>query len=157
MLRHPPHASECVDEVDVMSSLIATSMGQYAVISVRTMLNCERSVIAYSDEKTLRDLLAAPSIVALGYSSRQEAQAGVYGHGTISQPLQHKLMATLVTKNRQTLREFVSNHLRLKDKFSFGKTQNAFCGLLRCTFIAAVVLFYSKNVLSAVVRALISF
>lgn len=52
-------------------------MWQYAVISVRSEPRCDRLVIAYPDEKSLRDLLAAPSILGLGYRSREEAQASI--------------------------------------------------------------------------------
>jgi hypothetical protein len=69
-----------------VSSLVHTSMQQYAVISVRTLPHCERLVIAYPDEKTLRELLAGPSIVALGYSSREEAEANIYHCRTTAQP-----------------------------------------------------------------------
>jgi hypothetical protein len=50
---------------------------QYAVIAgLRTETGLERLVIAYPSEKTLRDLIAASSILAVGFSSREEAVAG---------------------------------------------------------------------------------
>jgi hypothetical protein len=36
-------------------------------------------VIAYPDEETLRELIAAPSIVTLGYTSRADAVKNMYG------------------------------------------------------------------------------
>jgi hypothetical protein len=49
----------------------------YAVIvGLRTETGPERLVIAYSHEKSLRDLIAARSIIAAGFSSREEAAAG---------------------------------------------------------------------------------
>ena len=56
-----------------MDELVDTSTWQYAVISVRSGPDRERLVIAYPDQETLRDLIAAPSIVALGYTSRADA------------------------------------------------------------------------------------
>ena len=53
-----------------MDELLDTSTWQYAVISVRSDPARERLVIAYPEEDILRDLIAAPSIVALGYTSR---------------------------------------------------------------------------------------
>ena len=94
-------------EVDVVSSLVHTLMQQYAVISVRTEPRCERLVIAYSDEKTLRNLLAAPSIVALGFRSREEAEASIYRYTTTVQPSSQELMATLVANSTQSVKEFV--------------------------------------------------
>lgn len=50
---------------------------RYAVIeALHTETGPERFVIAYADEQSLRDVIAAPSIVAFGYSSREEAMAG---------------------------------------------------------------------------------
>jgi hypothetical protein len=50
---------------------------QYAVIAgLRTETGPERLVIAYPNEESLRDLIAAPSIIAAGFSSHEEALAG---------------------------------------------------------------------------------
>jgi hypothetical protein len=50
---------------------------RYAVIDVlQTETGHERVVIAYSSEESLRNLIAAPSIVALGFASRDEAVVG---------------------------------------------------------------------------------
>ena len=139
-----------------MSSIAHASRRQFAVISVGTVPQCERLVIPYPDEKTLRDLLAGPSIVGLGYSSREEAEASLCGYGTTFHPLRRKSMATLVAQNVQALKESVSDHLLARNKLSLGKTQGTICGLLQHTFAAVVVLFYSRNVLSAALRAFIS-
>src|SRR5438445_12259765 len=50
---------------------------RYAVIAgLRTESGHERLVIAYPNEESLRDLIAAPSIIAIGLCSRQAAIAG---------------------------------------------------------------------------------
>jgi hypothetical protein len=47
---------------------------RYAVIEVlQTETGHERIVVAYQSEESLRDLIAAPSIVAFGLASRDEA------------------------------------------------------------------------------------
>jgi hypothetical protein len=140
-----------------VSSLVHMSMRQYAVIKIGTAPHCERLVIAYPDEKTLRDLLAEPSIVALGYSSREEAAASIFRYGAPVRPLWRKPITTLVIYGMQGVKEFVSSRLPTEEKFRLGKTQGAICGLLQQTLVAAVVVFYSRNVLSAALRALISF
>jgi hypothetical protein len=144
-------------EVDVVSSLIHTSIRQYAVISVRTVPHCERLVIAYRDEKTLRDLLAAPSIVALGYRSREEAQISIDSCTTAAHPSRRKLTARLIANGTQSFKEVVASRLLSKGKFSLANTKSFISDLLQHTFVGAVVVFYSKNALSAAVRALISF
>jgi hypothetical protein len=57
--------------------LVDSTGVQYAVIAgLRTETGPERLVIAYPNEESLRDLIAAPSIIAVGFSSRAEAIAG---------------------------------------------------------------------------------
>jgi len=60
-----------------VNRLVDFSDVQYAVIEgPHTETGHERLVIAYPNEQTLRDLIAAPSIVAFGFASREEAAAG---------------------------------------------------------------------------------
>ena len=60
-----------------MNGLVDSSGMHYAVIAgLRTETGPERLVIAYPNEESLRDLIAAASIIALGFSSREEAAAG---------------------------------------------------------------------------------
>ncbi len=66
-----------VREDAVVKELVDFSGVQYAVIEgLHTDTGHERMVIAYPNEQSLRDLIAAPSIVALGFSSREEAVTG---------------------------------------------------------------------------------
>src|ERR1700739_657958 len=69
--------SERVTEDEVVTEAVDSMGMQYAVIAgLRTETGPERFVIAYPNEESLRDLLAAPSIIAAGFSSREEAAAG---------------------------------------------------------------------------------
>ena len=66
-----------------MNEMVDSTGVQYAVIAgLRTETGPERLVIAYPSEESLRDLIAAPSIIAVGFSSREEAVAG----GTVCVP-----------------------------------------------------------------------
>ena len=59
-----------------MNQMVDSSGVRYAVIDgLRTETGPERLVIPYPNEASLRDLIAAPSIVAIGFSSRDEAVA----------------------------------------------------------------------------------
>jgi len=61
----------------VVNELVNSSGVQYAVIAgLRTETGPERLVIAYPNEKSLRDFLDASSILAVGFSSREDALAG---------------------------------------------------------------------------------
>jgi hypothetical protein len=60
-----------------VNEMVDSSGLRYAVIAgPRTETGPERLVIAYPNEKSLRDLIAAHSIIAVGFSSREEAAAG---------------------------------------------------------------------------------
>ena len=68
---------KCVTEGWVVSEMVDSSSVRYAVIAgLRTETGLERLVIAYPNEKSLRDLIAARSILAVGFSSSEEAAAG---------------------------------------------------------------------------------
>ena len=59
-----------------MNKVVDSSGVQYAVIAgLRTETGPERLVIAYPNEEALRDLIAAPSIIAMGFCSAAEAIA----------------------------------------------------------------------------------
>jgi hypothetical protein len=66
-------------------------------------------------------------------------------------------MPALVADGTRAPKEFVSSHPLAKDKFRLGHAQSTICGLLQQTFLAAIVVLYAKNALSAAIRALISF
>jgi hypothetical protein len=66
----------------------------YAVISVRNSSPRERVIIAYPDEKSLRKLIADPSILALGYRSRAEALAYREDVSPLACALPHEANAT---------------------------------------------------------------
>jgi hypothetical protein len=58
-----------------MKALIDESRTLYAAIQVRSLDGlAERFVISYTSEQALRDLLAAPSIVASGCTLRERAE-----------------------------------------------------------------------------------
>ena len=64
----------------VMTNAFDFSIPQYAVIEARrTDGPSERFVIAYSDERALRDLIAGPSIIGWGFATREQAQ----GHADV--------------------------------------------------------------------------
>jgi hypothetical protein len=64
-------------QVEVMNERVDSLGEQYAVIEAGHGGCPERFVLAYREEKSLRDLIAAPSIVALGFASREQAVANI--------------------------------------------------------------------------------
>src|ERR1700761_7860739 len=75
--------SERVTEDEVVTEAVDSTGMQYAVIAgLRTETGPERFVLAYPNEESLRDLIAAPSIIAAGFSTREEAAAGSRAYAT---------------------------------------------------------------------------
>ena len=129
---------------DVVDELVEISTLQYAVICVRSEPDRERLVLAYPDEETLRDLIAAPSIVALGYSSRADALKSIDRSAVLH------TTQTFLTECRVVLR-------RIAGGFGLSGASRVMRGLLHNGVAAALIFFYSRNVLSSTVRAFISF
>lgn len=144
-------------EGDVVDNLIETSTWQCAVISVRFNPDRERSVIAYPDEKTLRDLIAAPSIVALGYTSRVDALKNIDRCVTTAASLKRLLNAAMLHPNLTFVAECRAALQQLATNFGLSGASKIMCNLLHNGLAAALILFYSRNILSSTVRAFISF
>jgi hypothetical protein len=150
-----PRDNVCM-ESDVVSSLVHSSMWQYAVISVSSEQGYERLVIAYPDEKSLRDLLVAPSILGLGYQSLEEAQSNIDGCMMPAHSSPRKLMATSFTTNRP-LKHSVANREIRRGEAKLARTWRIVRCLAYHSIGVAIAVFYSKNLWSAAVRVLVSF
>lgn len=140
-----------------MSTAVYNFTRQYAVISVSTEpRRTERSVLAYSDEKTLRELLAEPSIVSLGYRSREEAIASLNECAPTRPATQANLTpASVEMADRSHGQSGTTQHL-FRCGFDLPKHREFIYGLLVQGFAAASAFFYSKNLLSTAIRAVVS-
>lgn len=113
-----------------MDELVDTSTWRYAVITVRSDLARERLVIAYPDEDTLRDLIAAPSIVALGYTSRADALMNIDRCVTTKPSLKRLLTTAVLDTNITFLTEFCVALRRLAGGFGLSGTSKLMRSLL---------------------------
>jgi hypothetical protein len=143
-----------VTEGVVVKEVVDSSGVQYAVIAgLRTETGPECLVISYANEESLRDLIAAPSIVALGFSSREEA-AGSHRASAPTAPAYQKMMPEIMagrgTETRQQglrwaeERRETSSALRRLARFlvaSYGDVVTS-----------VMVIFSSRNAVSAVIR-----
>jgi hypothetical protein len=140
-----------------VDELVDTSTWRYAVISVRSEPDRERLVIAYPDEETIRDLIAAPSIVALGYASRADALKNIDRCVTTTVSVKRLLKPAVLHTNMTFFTECRVALRRLAGGFGLSRTSKIMRNLLHNGLAAALILFYSRNVLSSTVRAFISF
>lgn len=138
-----------------MNDSLDTSTWRYAVISVRSDPARERLVIAYPDEDILLDLIAAPSIVAFGYSSRADALKNIDCCETTRASVKRLLKAALHT-DMTFLTECRAALRRLAGSFRRSGSSRVARDLIRGGFAATSILFYSRNILSSTVRAFLS-
>ena len=140
-----------------MDELVDTSAWRYAVISMRFEPDRERLVIAYPDEETLRDLIAAPSIVTLGHSSRADALKNIDRCVTTAASSKRLPKTAVLHTHRTFLTECHVVLRRLAGAFGLSGASKVMRSLLHNGLAAALIFFYSRNVLSSTVRAFISF
>jgi hypothetical protein len=135
-----------------VNQMLDSSGMQYAVIAgLRTETGPERLVIAYANEKSLRDFIAAPSIIAVGFSSREEAVAGGRESGltTISQRMSEVIARRGTERYRPRLnweerRAQTSSTLRRLSRFMVTSYSDF--------ATAAIAIFFSRNAVSSVIR-----
>jgi hypothetical protein len=139
-----------------VDELVDTSSWRYAVISVRSEPARERLVIAYPDEESLRDLIAAPSIVALGYTSRADALKNI-DRCVRTTAVKRLLKTASLHPNMTFLTECRAALRRLAADFGRSGSSSVMRSLLHNGLAAALTFFDSRNVLSSTVRAFISF
>jgi hypothetical protein len=138
-----------------VDELVDTSAWRYAVISV--LSDRERLVIVYPDEETLRDLIAAPSIVVVGCTSRADALKNIDRCVTTKASLKRLLKTASLHTNMTALTECRAALRRLAGGLGRSGSSRVMSNLLHNGLAAALIFFYSRNVLSSTVRAFISF
>lgn len=135
-----------------MKTVVDSSSVQYAVIAgLRTETGPERLVIAYSNEASLRDLIAAPSILATGFSSREEAVAG--RRVSVLAPSHQRMPKAVADGQTERYQQ------ELNWKQHPADTRSALRGLIRLLVAsygdvaaAAIAIFFSRNAVSAIIR-----
>jgi hypothetical protein len=126
---------------------------QYAVIAgLRTGTGPERLVIAYPNEKSLRDLIAAASIIAVGFSSPEEAVAG----GRASMPIaidRQQTPEAVAGAGTERYRQRLNGQER---RGEMGSTLLRLGRFLVTSYshvaTAVIAVFFSRNLVSAAIR-----
>src|SRR5262249_31838990 len=128
-----------------MGAVVHCATVHYAVIQAsRNKDRPERLVIAYQDENCLRDLIASPSIIGFGFASREEAIANLEGHisGAASSKQKPRITAMFPANEKDDL---MRGHGFMKYRKILHRT-------LQTAVAAAIVLFYSKNLVCVMFR-----
>jgi len=135
-----------------MTELVDSSIAQYAVIEARrTEGPSERFVIAYPDEESLRELIAGPSIIACGFAARAEAQANIDADLCTGGVWKE----TPRDRAEKYQRGVLSAKRRLGSGFNLMQTQRIVRGFLHAAVAGAILIFYSRNAVSTVIRSFV--
>jgi hypothetical protein len=129
-----------------MEAIGHSSNERYAIIQASSMKDHpERLVIAYPDENCLRDLIAGPSIVGLGFTSREGA-LGKLADRDSSGALKQKHHPTSMSCETQQKRDSAHGRGCVLTNRTIGYR------LLQYALSTVTVLFYSKNLASVIIR-----
>lgn len=141
--------------LEVMSVSVDSATPKYAVIQVSREPNlAARLVLAYRDEQSLRSFIAEPSIIARGFVHREEAAALVAGNLT-------KSIAPGGTEQEQVVNNGGSCRLRFpcwKRAWAAvlrGWNYRGLYGVVQFAFTSAILLVYSKNFRSSIIRTVL--
>lgn len=136
-----------------MRGLTDSSIARYAVIEARwAKAPSERFVFAYSDEASLREVIAGPSIVASGFASREEAQANIETGLTASAWKAIERTCALGGGEKPQAR-VLSAKTRWHAGFNLADKAKLVHSFVQAAVAAAAFTFYSRNAASAVVRS----
>jgi hypothetical protein len=138
-----------------MKALDDCSSVQYAVIQGCTEGRPERFAIRYCNEASLRDLIVAPSIIALGFPSRAKAMASIESPFAVVSAPRREFRTTIIDETDKCQNRFHSVKRQLRDRFRLALTWNAAERSLQRAFADAILIFYSRNAVSAGIRTLL--
>ena len=137
-----------------MNALLQITKLQYAVIQLSSITDPpERLILAYRDERTLRALIAGPSIVGLGFGSREEAVSS-------ENPALEKAVAPAPANELESARSGQHQPYcrggRAAAWSSFSSLRRLASGIVQFAFAATICIFYSKNIVSAIIRSVLA-
>jgi hypothetical protein len=139
-----------------VTGLVDSSIAQYAVIEARrTEGPPERFVIAYSDEESLRELIAGPSIIASGFASCEEAQANIDADFWTTEAWKQTSGGPTVDGAEKYQRGFLFAKRRLGSGFNLTQTRRLVRGFLQAAGAGAILILYSRNAVSTAIRSFV--
>ena len=142
-----------------MIGLIDSLGVRYAVIKdCCSQGSPEPFVIAYAEEKSLRELIAAPSILGLRFESRAEAVKSARNDSpAIALSNQMRERAGMTDRVQKCELEVHSARRGLAARFCFWKHRRMIHRVLEQAAVMIALIFYSRSLVSAVIRTILGF
>ncbi len=141
----------------VVNHLADVASVRYAVLeALRTEGGSERFVVAYRNEYSLRDLIAAPCIAAFGFSSREEAVARTKSCVSMA-TIKKQVPRTTVVKRIDEHQPGPHRPEQRSETGSASQTIRRFLvAFYSDTVAAAILIFSSRNIISVAIRAFLA-
>ena len=130
-----------------------SSSEQFAVIESRwTDRRPDRFVLVYRDEESLRELIATPSIIALGFTSREDALKQIEISFKAATPWHQVRIAIPGDRAERDQHRYPSAARQLTSRSSFGP-RGIVRRVLQHGVAGAILVFYSRNIVGMFIRA----
>lgn len=140
----------------MVTGLVNSTIVRRAVIEARRTKGLpERFVIAYPDEESLWELLAQPNIIACRFASRGEAQASINTEFSTAATRKQTSGGPIVDGAEKHQCRVVSAKRRLGRGFDLTQTRNIVRGFLQAAVAGAILIFYSRNAVSTIIRSFV--
>ena len=142
-----------------MNGLMDSLGVRYAVIKgCCSQSFSEPLVIAYADEKSLRELIAAPSILGLRFESRAEAVKSAR-NDSMAISLSNQMRDSVGTTDRvhKCEPEVHSAKRELAGRFCVWTHGRVIHRVLEQSAVMIALIFYSRSLVSAVIRTILGF
>jgi hypothetical protein len=142
-----------------MDGLIDSLGVRYAVIKGYCLQGSpEPLVIAYADEKSLRELIAAPSILGLRFESRAAAVKSARNDSpAIAFSNQMRESAGMTDRVQKCELEVHSARRGLAGRFCFWSDRRMIHCILEQAAVMIALIVYSRSLVSAVIRTILGF
>jgi hypothetical protein len=129
---------------------------RYAVIEAFRKGDSERFVLAYRDEQSLRDLIAAPCIAAFGFSSREDAEAGT--KPSVSMAAIQKQTRSTTAVQRLEQREHGDQQVEQRSETCrpSSKVRRLLTAFYSEAVVAGILIFFSRNIFSTAIRTFLA-
>jgi hypothetical protein len=139
---------------NVVNEMVDTSSERFAVIESHwTDRRPDRFVLAYHNEGSLRELIATPCIIAVGFAFREDAIKRIETCVSVATPRKQVRKAIPVN---ETGGDQYGLHAPAQQSASwvpFAATRGTVQRVLQHAVAAVVLIFYSRNSVSAFIRA----
>jgi len=106
-------------------------------------------------KESLRDLIAGPSIIACGFTSREEAQAKVDANFCTAAAWKQTPKGSALDGAEKSQPGVPSAKRRLEVEFDLTQTGRIVRGFLQSAVAAAILIFYSRNAVSTIIRSFV--